>query len=145
MTPNTVEPPIVKKTEPRVTKKKRRIWPWILLLAIAGAATYLYPRVTQFAPQQPAKKGGKGGEGGRAVPVVAAGDRYRHHEEAVSPKESSLGKQLFGTDGIRGVAGEYPLDPATVFAFGVALGEGARPAQGSRPAEGRTGLATLCR
>ena len=34
-----------------------------------------------------------------------------------------LSKQLFGTDGIRGVAGEYPLDRATVFAFGVALGE----------------------
>jgi len=33
-----------------------------------------------------------------------------------------VGKQLFGTDGIRGVAGEYPLDPATIFAFGVALG-----------------------
>ena len=33
-----------------------------------------------------------------------------------------MGKQLFGTDGIRGVAGEYPLDPATVYAFGVALG-----------------------
>jgi len=33
-----------------------------------------------------------------------------------------LGKELFGTDGIRGVAGEYPLDRATVFAFGVALG-----------------------
>ncbi|MEO8660288.1 MAG: phosphoglucosamine mutase [Bryobacteraceae bacterium] len=32
-------------------------------------------------------------------------------------------KQLFGTDGIRGVAGEYPLDAPTVFAFGVALGE----------------------
>jgi len=31
-------------------------------------------------------------------------------------------KQLFGTDGIRGVAGEYPLDPATVHAFGLALG-----------------------
>jgi len=34
-----------------------------------------------------------------------------------------LGKELFGTDGIRGVAGEYPLDRATVFAFGVALGD----------------------
>jgi phosphoglucosamine mutase len=34
-----------------------------------------------------------------------------------------LSKQLFGTDGIRGVAGEYPLDPATVYAFGVALGD----------------------
>jgi len=34
-----------------------------------------------------------------------------------------LAKQLFGTDGIRGVAGEYPLDGATVYAFGCALGE----------------------
>ena len=32
-------------------------------------------------------------------------------------------KELFGTDGIRGVAGEYPLDPETVHAFGVALGD----------------------
>ena len=34
-----------------------------------------------------------------------------------------MGKQLFGTDGIRGVAGQYPLDDATVFAAGQALGE----------------------
>ncbi len=40
-----------------------------------------------------------------------------------------MAKQLFGTDGIRGVAGEYPLDPATVFAFGVALGRDAVGAQ----------------
>jgi phosphoglucosamine mutase len=40
-----------------------------------------------------------------------------------------LGKQLFGTDGIRGVAGEYPLDPATVFAFGLALGHDAARTQ----------------
>ena len=33
-----------------------------------------------------------------------------------------MAKQLFGTDGIRGVAGEYPLDPETIYAFGVALG-----------------------
>jgi len=33
-----------------------------------------------------------------------------------------VGKELFGTDGIRGVAGEYPLDPPTIFAFGAALG-----------------------
>ncbi len=36
-----------------------------------------------------------------------------------------MGKQLFGTDGIRGVAGEYPLDARTVYAFGVALGRDA--------------------
>jgi phosphoglucosamine mutase len=39
-----------------------------------------------------------------------------------------LGKELFGTDGIRGVAGEYPLDAATVYAFGAALGGDARKA-----------------
>ncbi|MBI3262046.1 MAG: phosphoglucosamine mutase, partial [Acidobacteria bacterium] len=33
-----------------------------------------------------------------------------------------MAKQLFGTDGIRGVAGEFPLDAKTAFAFGVALG-----------------------
>ena len=33
-----------------------------------------------------------------------------------------MAKELFGTDGIRGVAGEYPLDAATVYAFGLALG-----------------------
>ena len=33
-----------------------------------------------------------------------------------------MAKELFGTDGIRAVAGEYPLDPATIFAFGAALG-----------------------
>ncbi|HEV2379290.1 MAG TPA: phosphoglucosamine mutase [Terriglobia bacterium] len=30
--------------------------------------------------------------------------------------------QLFGTDGVRGVAGEYPLDRATVWKFGCAIG-----------------------
>lgn len=34
-----------------------------------------------------------------------------------------MSRQLFGTDGIRGVAGVPPLDPATVYAFGAALGE----------------------
>src|SRR5579872_2370435 len=37
-----------------------------------------------------------------------------------------MGKQLFGTDGIRGIAGQYPLDPRTVHAFGMALGSAAR-------------------
>ena len=57
---------------------------------------------------------------------------HRDHEEEVKrgmPRVSDqgevLGKQLFGTDGIRGVAGEYPLDPLTVYAFGVALGKDA--------------------
>jgi phosphoglucosamine mutase len=34
-----------------------------------------------------------------------------------------MSKRLFGTDGIRGIAGEPPLDPPTVIATGMALGE----------------------
>jgi phosphoglucosamine mutase len=37
-----------------------------------------------------------------------------------------MAKELFGTDGIRGVAGQPPLDPPTVFAIGSALGAEAR-------------------
>jgi phosphoglucosamine mutase len=33
-----------------------------------------------------------------------------------------MGKRLFGTDGIRGVAGDPPLDPNTIAALGIALG-----------------------
>ena len=33
-----------------------------------------------------------------------------------------MSRQLFGTDGIRGVAGQFPLDPATVHAAGRTLG-----------------------
>ncbi|MBI4908735.1 MAG: phosphoglucosamine mutase [Acidobacteria bacterium] len=45
-----------------------------------------------------------------------------------------MGRQLFGTDGIRGVAGEYPLDAATVFAVGVALGRWAVSIHGEESA-----------
>jgi len=34
-----------------------------------------------------------------------------------------MARTLFGTDGIRGVAGEYPLDPKTASAVGIALGK----------------------
>lgn len=34
-----------------------------------------------------------------------------------------MARQLFGTDGIRGVAGVPPLDPKTAYALGIALGE----------------------
>lgn len=39
-------------------------------------------------------------------------------------------RKLFGTDGIRGVAGEYPLDAATIYATGVALGHDLRKRAG---------------
>ena len=41
-------------------------------------------------------------------------------------------KKLFGTDGIRGVAGEAPLDAATVYAIGLALAHNVR-GQGDKP------------
>ena len=37
-------------------------------------------------------------------------------------------RQLFGTDGIRGIAGEPPLDARTVYAVGLALAHQLRPA-----------------
>ncbi|MCU0247229.1 MAG: phosphoglucosamine mutase [Bryobacter sp.] len=44
-----------------------------------------------------------------------------------------MAKQLFGTDGIRGVAGDPPLDAPTVYAFGLTLGDWARR-HGDNPA-----------
>jgi len=35
-------------------------------------------------------------------------------------------RKLFGTDGIRAVAGQYPLDPTTIFAVGLALAHSLR-------------------
>ena len=39
------------------------------------------------------------------------------------PYRNPVSKQLFGTDGIRGVPGEYPLDDATLERIGLALGD----------------------
>lgn len=39
---------------------------------------------------------------------------------------TSHSRRLFGTDGIRGIAGEPPLDPTTVYATGLALGHSLR-------------------
>jgi phosphoglucosamine mutase len=39
---------------------------------------------------------------------------------------SAAQRKLFGTDGIRGIAGEVPLDATTVFATGIALGHSLR-------------------
>lgn len=41
-----------------------------------------------------------------------------------------MARQLFGTDGIRGVAGQYPLDWPTAYAFGRALGSWAKAHDG---------------
>ena len=42
----------------------------------------------------------------------------------------STARKLFGTDGIRAVAGEPPLDPTTIFATGLALGHSLRKKTG---------------
>src|SRR5258708_28268983 len=42
-----------------------------------------------------------------------------------------MAKELFGTDGIRGVPGTYPLDDDTLYAAGRALGDYLRRAEDS--------------
>ncbi len=44
--------------------------------------------------------------------------------------------RLFGTDGVRGVAGQYPLDRDTVWKLGSALGLVLGEALAVRPLEG---------
>lgn len=44
-------------------------------------------------------------------------------EVVVKEKQGTRVRKLFGTDGIRGLAGEYPLDKKTVHAIGRALGD----------------------
>ena len=44
---------------------------------------------------------------------------------------STTTRKLFGTDGIRAVAGEAPLDAITVYATGLALGHSLRKAGGA--------------
>src|ERR1700685_4099734 len=39
---------------------------------------------------------------------------------------SNGARKLFGTDGIRAVAGEYPLDPSTIYSVGLALAHSLR-------------------
>ena len=46
-------------------------------------------------------------------------------------------KRLFGTDGIRGVAGEFPLDPPTIAAVGAALVRHLAARAGARGGNGR--------
>jgi phosphoglucosamine mutase len=48
-----------------------------------------------------------------------------------------MGKQLFGTDGIRGIPGEYPLDDATLVRVGLALGRHLSATSGARVLIGR--------
>ena len=45
---------------------------------------------------------------------------------------TATARRLFGTDGIRGIAGEYPLDGPTIYATGLALGHELRT-RASRP------------
>ena len=51
-------------------------------------------------------------------------------------------RKLFGTDGIRAVAGEVPLDPRTVYAVGVALARKLRGEAGNGPVRVLLGMDT---
>ena len=53
-----------------------------------------------------------------------------------------MAKQLFGTDGIRGVPGTFPLDDATLFRAGRALGRFLRPSESAAPAAVLIGMDT---
>ena len=46
-------------------------------------------------------------------------------------------RKLFGTDGIRGIAGEPPLDPATIYSAGLALGHSVRQNRDAKVILGR--------
>jgi len=48
---------------------------------------------------------------------------------------ASTTRKLFGTDGIRAVAGEFPLDPTTIYACGLALAHSLRGVIGAGQAE----------
>ena len=48
-----------------------------------------------------------------------------------------IARKLFGTDGIRGIAGESPLDTTTIYATGLALGHSLREKTGPRVIVGR--------
>jgi len=53
-----------------------------------------------------------------------------------------MAKQLFGTDGIRGVPGTFPLDDATLFRAGRALGRFLRPSESDATATVLIGMDT---
>jgi hypothetical protein len=67
----------------------------------------------------------------RSGGCAGGGDLANLDEDRRSPRgvraglgsEAALSKRLFGTDGIRAVAGEEPLDPSTVRRFGAALAQ----------------------
>jgi len=60
----------------RLVSRKRKRWPWLLVVAVAGAAAWILPRTNWIsaasgsANRTPASKGGRGGA--RLVPVVAS-------------------------------------------------------------------------
>jgi membrane fusion protein, multidrug efflux system len=66
---NTLLPEAAVVTQPR--RRARRVWPWLLVLVIAGAGAYvLFPRVTQGQSKTPIAAAAS-----RGVPVVAVAAR----------------------------------------------------------------------
>jgi phosphoglucosamine mutase len=63
-------------------------------------------------------KGSMAAAAPRTLPVLKSFTRAREARDS-----TDMAKQLFGTDGIRGIPGAYPLDDATLEGVGLALGE----------------------
>jgi len=68
-------------------------------------------------------------------PPTAAVVEFVFRAPSWQRRPAHMAKQLFGTDGIRGIPGEYPLDDATLDRVGLALGKHvvAQRATGGRP------------
>src|ERR1039458_2085757 len=57
----------------------------------------------------------------RGLPYI-----YPSNVQRIETMTTSTTRKLFGTDGIRAIAGEFPLDPITIFATGLALAHSLR-------------------
>ena len=58
---------------------------------------------------------------GAATSERAPHTQTRHPKQEIGKMTTNGARKLFGTDGIRAVAGESPLDPTTIYSVGLAL------------------------
>src|SRR5438094_6848526 len=90
------------------------------------------PRITWWTPGR-SRTLRKGAACASPPPAERCACGSRSARSGGSREPGGVVKRLFGTDGIRGVAGLFPLDPATVSAIGRALGRRLKGAQGGPP------------
>ncbi|PYS97062.1 MAG: hypothetical protein DMF50_02075, partial [Acidobacteria bacterium] len=90
------------------------------------------PRITWWTPGR-SRTLRKGAACASPPPAERCACGSRSARSGGSREPGGVVKRLFGTDGIRGVAGLFPLDPATVSAIGRALGRRLKGARGGPP------------